>query len=135
MSRLALTCWTICALIIGTSLSGGAPVVCVSLAQDACGIDQIETCCQDPVDQDCPPTPDGDDCCVDVLPPTAAETASPRAQSTRDADAALSSRVPGAMLAIPPPQGNDFPRHGRYALRCGPPRDAIAVVRTSRLLL
>lgn len=110
-------------------------MVCVSLVEDVCGIVQADSCCGEPTDQECPPLPDGEDCCVDVLPPTAAETGAVRPAPSREASPVKAVTLPSAMLPIPPPvaMGSEGVTHRRFD--SGPPPDLVAVVRSTRLLL
>lgn len=134
MARSVLACWTIIALSLGTAL-GGARMLCISFAPDACGIAQADSCCSEPVDQGCPPTPDGEDCCIDIVPPTLGDTVGVRVLVGRDHDSTGPDSLPTAILAIPPPRDSaTLPGVPRVDI-AGPPRDILATVRTSVLLL
>lgn len=135
MSRLAVTCWTIFVIMLGTSLSGGAPVVCVSFTQDVCGPAQAASCCDDPADQQVPPCTDDDDCCIDVLPPNAADTLTLRSLPGRVSESPQRTPLHATMLAIPPPSEVETQCGMRARLNPGSPPDSLAIIRTSRLLI
>ncbi len=126
--------WMVLALVLGTAL-GGARMLCISFAPDACGVAQADTCCSEPLDQDCPPAPDGDECCIDIVPPTLGDTVGVRVAANRDHDSTGPDSLPTAILAIPPPR-DPAPLIGVcFRDSSGPPRTTQAVVRTTRLLL
>lgn len=135
MQRSAFACWTILALFLGTAFGGGARLVCVSPASDACGTAVVDGCCGEPVEREFPTTPEGQDCCIDVLPPTAAETVVLRAHGPRNDASSAIDALPHAILAIPPPFLAEATPRSRPPSGIGPPADVIAIVRTSRLLL
>ncbi len=137
MTRWAVAIWTALAVCSGMVFSGGSAggVLCISTSDQRCDLVQSEQCCPTPEPERAPFGPEDDDCCFDVLRPTAAETAAPRVRSARDGAPAVKNVAPDSYLAIPPPSSAESSQRCRYTFRSGPPRDTIAVVRVSRLLL
>jgi hypothetical protein len=133
MSRYVVAISVLLAVACHAAFGGGARTLCVAIADSACAAVDSDSCCSDPVDQRCPPAPDGDECCFDVLPLTSVETLIARRVSTDDTTSCVSPAIPCGMLPIPPPaNARRAELFGRIA---GPPGEVREIVRTSRLLL